>query len=96
VDCYQIGQVVRVWPGQTGVSRRVEITRPDGSLLTIDWDRKPVSLRPGMIGVWRWRMYLRGGQGTSTETGAFEVVGGGQVRMLDRIRGHLARLMGKA
>jgi hypothetical protein len=53
---------------------RFEVTRPDGAVITRDWDKKGFRVRATQPGIWSWRMYVREGGSTSLETGELEVV----------------------
>lgn len=73
---------------------RVELERPDGTMMFKEWNRHTMRVKADQIGVWTWRMYVRENRATRLETGQFEVVPGegkhavrkGKSSLLNRLR----------
>jgi hypothetical protein len=81
MERYTLGQKVRL--GEIGgkpvpAACRFEVIRPDGKLVTRDWDKHAFQLKVSQPGIWTWKMYVRDGNATTFESGQFEVFPGGK------------------
>jgi hypothetical protein len=72
---------------------RFEVVRPDGVIVTRDWDKKAFQLNATHPGIWSWTMYVRHGGATVAETGRFEVTSGRGDVAAPRIVGRIGQLV---
>jgi hypothetical protein len=100
---YRLGETIRLGEldGRPAPAAcRFEVIRPDGKVLTRDWDKHGFRVRASQPGIWTWRMYSREGGKTSLEGGELEVIlppeshrddASGLARLLRQVAGHRGR-----
>jgi hypothetical protein len=80
VNQYVVGQTVRIGGvdpnsgDEVEMVNRVDVTRPDGSVVTKDWDARAFTVKVDRPGIWVWEAVIREGGASHLQSGQFEVV----------------------